>query len=531
MWRLFLSLYLLIILTLGGFLFGLPLLVDNIIEKRLYDYGQGIAGLPQHLLERELEGIPQRQWREKLAEVKTHFGYEFLVYTLADFKDDEESLARLRRNRVTIGEDELEGVDFMLLPLAPSDLVVRIEIDQRNSEHVQRSIAGFFVLIQLQLEAVPHTEWPAIVERYARYASFPVALLTLSEATVKPEHRDRLAAGELVWYDPEGNTERYYQRLGDSDSVLKIGPIADAINSNLINTLALLLLASLFAIVLFLWIRPLWQDLGALRAAASALGRGELNQRATVSKRSRVAELASTFNAMAARIATLLGSHKELTDAVSHELRTPISRMQFALDMMNGTESLPDRERYISGMQADVNELEEMVNELLTYSRMDRPAPELQRTRVELEAWLAELATKEMAEFEPINLELVVQKENPSDLTNAYIETRLLHRALRNLLRNAARHARSHIQLTLKVSAENFDIAIADDGPGIPIDMRDRIFEPFTRADSSRHRDQGGYGLGLAIVKRICDWLGGSVHVSESAMGGAEFVLRLPRLA
>ncbi len=529
MWRIFISLYLLIALTLIGFVFGLPLLVEGFVQKRLYEHAHGIAALPHYILEQELKNIPVSQWRSAIESKSSQFGYPLQLYTQQDFANDESVRSRLRQNLVAVGEDEYEGVEYMLLPLAPSELVVRIDIEQTNSEHAKRTILGFVFMIENQLSDSSPDSWPQLIEQYAMHANFPVVISTLKQTAVEESDFDKLSRGELVWYDLEGDTERYFQKLANSDFVLQIGPISEGISSSTITTLALLGLASLFALVLFFWIKPLWQDLTSLRTAASALGRGELQQRVEVSRRSRVADLANTFNSMADRIGQLLSSHKELTDAVSHELRTPISRMQFALDMLEEAESEQDKQRFTAGMQADVKELEEMVNELLTYSRMDRPAPELDKTRIDINSWLSTLIEQEMSDFSEVHYEIVRHGAISHEQMHAYVEPRLLQRAVRNLLRNAAKHTNSRVVCTLSADKDQFQLSVADDGPGISEDLRERIFEPFVRADSSRHRDEGGYGLGLAIVKRICEWLGGHISIHSSALGGAEFLLQLPR--
>jgi len=92
-------------------------------------------------------------------------------------------------------------------------------------------------------------------------------------------------------------------------------------------------------------------------------------------------------------------------------------------------------------------------------------------------------------------------------------------------------HARTAVRVTAVESAAGLSVCVEDDGPGIPEDQRKAIFEPFYRIDSTAagagNRELGGYGLGLAIVHRICEWHGATVSVSESALGGAKFEIRL----
>ena len=107
-------------------------------------------------------------------------------------------------------------------------------------------------------------------------------------------------------------------------------------------------------------------------------------------------------------------------------------------------------------------------------------------------------------------------------------EPRLMARALGNVLQNARRYAKQRVEVDAAINADTCRIVIDDDGPGIPEADRARIFEPFTRLDTSRNRDSGGYGLGLAIAQRIAQWHGGNIGVEDSPLGGARFVISWP---
>ena len=90
-----------------------------------------------------------------------------------------------------------------------------------------------------------------------------------------------------------------------------------------------------------------------------------------------------------------------------------------------------------------------------------------------------------------------------------------------NVVRNAARYARSQVRLSVERRDERTVINVDDDGPGVPAEQRERLFEPFTRAEDSRGRDSGGVGLGLAIVKSVAEWHGGEARIGDSPLGGA----------
>ena len=100
--------------------------------------------------------------------------------------------------------------------------------------------------------------------------------------------------------------------------------------------------------------------------------------------------------------------------------------------------------------------------------------------------------------------------------------------AVRNLIRNGVRYADTRVEILFEPGSDRMHIHVDDDGPGIPKDTRDKIFEPFFRMDGSRSRDSGGYGLGLAIAKRITRWHGGTITVGQSPFQGARFTMMLP---
>jgi signal transduction histidine kinase len=103
-----------------------------------------------------------------------------------------------------------------------------------------------------------------------------------------------------------------------------------------------------------------------------------------------------------------------------------------------------------------------------------------------------------------------------------------LQRVVRNLLDNAARHASATVAVGLVTTDDTVELTVDDDGPGIPADDRDLVFERFTRLDDGRARDAGGLGLGLAMVKSIAEHHGGTVVIEDAPIGGARLRVRLP---
>ncbi|PKA72962.1 two-component system sensor kinase ParS [Pseudomonas baetica] len=280
------------------------------------------------------------------------------------------------------------------------------------------------------------------------------------------------------------------------------------------------MLAVLIGIVLFFWVRPHWRDLEKLRLAAERFGDNDLSVRIKLSKRSNIRDLAEHFNLMAARIESLIANQRELTNAVSHELRTPIARLSFELDQLKQQPDASQSRELIADMYADLGELEEMVSELLTYASLERGATVIKRENIQAANWLDSVVGSVALEAEAAGVQLLIGE---CRLDTVRIEPRFMARAVINLLRNAIRYAEQRVEVTLVRTGDFYEVQVNDDGPGVPVHGREKIFEPFSRLDASRDRRTGGFGLGLALVRRVSQSHGGQVEVGDSPWGGASF--------
>ncbi|MFJ2362742.1 ATP-binding protein [Pseudomonas sp. NPDC087697] len=280
------------------------------------------------------------------------------------------------------------------------------------------------------------------------------------------------------------------------------------------------LLGVFLAVVLYFWVRPHWRDLELIRVAAQRFGDNDLSSRIQLSKSSTVRVLAEHFNQMAARIEGLIANQRELTNAVSHELRTPIARLSFELDQLKQQADPSESKALIADMYADLGELEEMVSELLTYASLERGATVISLESIQAHSWLDSVVGSVALEAEAAGVQLLIRS---CQVDYVRIEPRFMARALINLLRNAIRYAERRVEVSLTLGEDGYEVLVNDDGPGVPLDGREKIFEPFSRLDSSRDRRTGGFGLGLALVRRVSQSHGGKVEVSDSPWGGASF--------
>ena len=271
------------------------------------------------------------------------------------------------------------------------------------------------------------------------------------------------------------------------------------------------------AVGVFPIIRRLLKRLENLQRGVKRFGEGDLSVRVPEHGHDEVADLAHQFNAAAARIETLVTSHKSLLANASHELRSPLTRIRMGLEFM-GDDPVSARAR--AEIQRNVAELDQLVDEILLASRLDMH--EVDVGTVE-SVDLIGLAAEECAR---VDAELELQSTAPVEARGI---VKLLRRAVRNLLENARRYSHGDITLQLAREGHMAVVRVSDHGPGVPPAQRERIFEKFYRLPGASERS-GGVGLGLALVRSIAERHGGSVHCEGRLDGrpGASFVLKLP---
>ena len=241
-----------------------------------------------------------------------------------------------------------------------------------------------------------------------------------------------------------------------------------------------------------------------------------------------IGSLGMAFNAMASHIQHLISIQKEMIRGVSHELRTPVARLRFALEMIADAETVKEREMQLTGMDKDIEELDTLVDEFLTYANLEQGAPTIRLQRHNIEDIVGRVVEEHLRLQSRVAIEHI--PTNASDRRQlADIDQRYMHRAIQNLVGNACRYADSKIQVKFSATQDSCRVNVDDDGSGIPEDQWERVFTAFSRLDDSRTRKSGGYGLGLSIVQRIMYWHNGKVEVMHSPLGGARFSLTWPR--
>ncbi|NNM52041.1 MAG: HAMP domain-containing protein [Pseudomonadales bacterium] len=503
--------------------------LQEINEWRAQRYREGVAtgvfrlialGVQRH------QGLELRPWMDevgKLMETPLELvGGAPQHFTSREYRHLAHGQTVLRLN----GEETAADI-FVKVP-GHRDMYVHARM-VRVSEQQGKAMALLFLDT---LGSTPPDKQQQMLDDLRRYFSFAISIVPETNMHLDLEQKRRIKQKEVLLLLKQGNTPNSSSlRIlapipNDSSRVLVMGPLYLFIWM----PARLMVIASLIALLAitlcaYLLVRPLEQRLRRLEMAVRRLRAGDLAARADVDSRDEIGQLAKVFNGMAEHIQRLLGSQREMVRAVSHELRTPVARIRFGVEMLADTDLQTDREQQLIAIDADIEELNQLIDEILTYAKLEEGNPRLRISIFSLPALLERVRTETNALRTSVHVDV-----ESSRMDEVAGEERYIHRIVQNLVGNAIRYAENRVILSCGQNAHANWLSVEDDGPGIPDSQRERVFEPFARLDDSRTRASGGYGLGLSIVQKIVHWHEGNVVVTTSpALGGACFTMTWPR--
>lgn len=332
----------------------------------------------------------------------------------------------------------------------------------------------------------------------------------------------QLKAGDILTVQEKGRIS-YYKILPAQHQLVILGyPATDSRSTFIYKSLLIIFYVGI-GLVIFLWVWPLSRDAKRLEQQTLWVGKDGIPETLQIAPTSTLYPLARAFNQMVLRLRELLASHREMTNAVSHELRTPLARMKFALAMLEGQVANSKAKQHLEGITQDIHEMESLISSLLVYAGFERHSQELQKSPGQMRDLLETIKERFMrTEKNYLQMDIV----DYSQQAICICEWKLIETAIQNLINNAVRYAQGRIRIEYGRKAGEWYLIVEDDGPGIPVAERERIFDSFVRLYDGESRGSG-FGLGLAIVKRIMQWHKGQVGARDpQVLTGACIELR-----
>ncbi|WP_292051063.1 MULTISPECIES: ATP-binding protein [unclassified Brevundimonas] len=331
------------------------------------------------------------------------------------------------------------------------------------------------------------------------------------DRTLENALRSRLS--EPFWYDTTRYPAYVDIRVQEQDDVLRIiAPRERAVATQAhIFVLWLMIATVLLLAVAVVFIRNQVRTIERLAEAAEAFGRGESVPRFKPHGAREVRAAASAFLEMRSRIQRHIDQRTAMLASVSHDLRTPLTRLRLEL-------ALAPPFKRSEAMRADMDEMEHMIDEYLAFARGEAgEAAQAVDVRDALERAAADArgAGAEVEVHAPENLSVPLRPM-------------AFRRALSNLVGNAASHGEKVRLSARALPSGGVEFVVEDDGPGIPEDMHDEAFRPFSRLDPSRSQNRKGVGLGMAIARDVARGHGGDILLGRSDLGGLKASIRLP---
>lgn len=325
-----------------------------------------------------------------------------------------------------------------------------------------------------------------------------------------------LARGQVVVQsDYALNRFMVYVPAG-AEQALRVGPFNQFqwLTVGGITILVIALLITL-AIALILVLLPLQRRLGRLTQAVDRIAEQGKTAPLPQQPPDALATMWQHVNAMAQRLIDLADQSRQLNQAVSHDLKTPLARMTFALEMLDS-----DQDPLIGNLKADVRELNQLLEELLTFHQLSQSTPTEPHycfPRAELERLLEGPLVRDVR----VSATLDGSHRAP-------IEDHHWRRLCRNLITNAVQYGNGHIDVRLNEEMGSLHLAVGDNGPGFSEELKQRAFEPFVRGDRARNLNSQGHGMGLALCQTIVQYYRGRLNIDQSHLGGARIDVWLP---
>ena len=505
------------------------LLLTTINDERAQTYRENLATGAFYLVS---EGIARQKTENAkkywLQDVSTLFESEFALQTLDknNFKTSE--INRLEKQKSVVRFHEESNQADIFYKVTNSNDVVHVKFDKLSEQQIKG--VGVLLLDDLSYYST-FAEKQKRLQDLQPYFPFQLSLQTFDKLNLDANQQAQLLRKDIVIMlrdstSIENSSFRIIAPTEMPNTAVMLGPI------KLFNWFPLNLIVSITLICMFLislgvyaLIFPLERKLQLIQTGVTKVREGKLDTQVMVLGEDEISHLAATFNNMTQHIRRLIESQRELTRAVSHELRTPVARIRFAVDMLADTDDEESRAMQRDYIDQDIEALNGLIDEILTYAKLEEGSPKMDWEEVKLKDLVEQIVRETNALGKPV--EVIAGEIDEKAVACA--DKRYLHRVLQNLAGNATRYAEKKIIVKAWIDKKQAFISVEDDGQGISEKDREKVFIPFARLDDSRTRASGGYGLGLSIVSRIAFWFNGKMSGDESPeLGGARFIMAWP---
>lgn len=520
----------LVILVVLVAIFGY-LLVQIINYQRVQEYREslsdGIAFIISEDVSRQQTQQQKIDWISDASDL-----LELPIYYLEANKVDlsRTEKKRLEEQKAVVRYDANKNMAYLIIGIkGDNDHLLYVQID--NLTEQQMKVLPIFIWDYLVYYPGQEAEY---IKRIQEHFYYGLSIQKIDKLELDSEQIGRLRSDQsvILYRDSatvRGTTISIVSPMPNSPGeVLVMGPVP-MFNWMPFQLAAGITLLSMFLLSLGVYglIVPMQRKLKQVNDALNTMKSGDMSLRVPVEGYDELSSLASSYNSMSDHIQRLIEAQRELMRAVSHELRTPVARIRFGMEIVADEDEYTHRIHQIELIDKDIEALNNLIDEIMTYAKLEQGTPSLdfedialvdvlEQVAVETEA----LKTQKKIELVPLSSDVIVE-----------VERRYLHRVVQNLVGNAIRYCDNQITISGgvdQVTGKAF-VCVEDDGPGIPEEDRARIFEAFARLDDSRTRASGGYGLGLSIVSRIAFWFGGTIEVDQSpTLGGARFIMYWP---
>lgn len=366
-------------------------------------------------------------------------------------------------------------------------------------------------------------ELSGIVEAWPESNPIRLGFIDTKEVALPAELELQMQSGEPLVLESESDVTLFFA-IPSSTKVLSVSPPAIQSETPIAVALTMLFYGGMICLVL-LWIYPLARRLLALGRTARAFGEGQLDRRVATHERSFLYGIENEFNSMAQRIQSLIADNKMLASAVSHDLRTPLARLRFGIDLLDEAKDETVRAEYQLRLSNDLSAMENLVEVLLEYARLDQQLSDMPKSATNL----VDLITTSVESLDDLDgISIAWNPNDESFITHAHV--RYITMLINNLLQNAVNYGNSKASVSLTRKRSAIYLTVEDDGPGIPVEKRRDMLKPFVRGtEQESGGGSKGYGMGLAIVNRITQWHDARFVVGESeSLGGARFDIIFP---